>query len=288
MVVKGLLLAGVAAVCAVSVDRGPDPGGAEAGPARAVADGDVPTQEQFLALARTDPVAFFEACSRRYQRDVHGFRAVLHKQERVKGVLHPPEVVRVAVRETPFAVRMVWEAGVRDDVGGTVYAAGENAGRMIVWRPTKLIKFFPVNPKEGVAVAASRYCITDSSLSHASYRSFKLSSAARARGTLAVEFLGVRPVPETGGRTCILLRRTCTPDEVDNFALDDRTVRDPSTDPADAVHTVLIAVDAETWLQIGTVLTRADGQLVGSYHFRDVELNPAFPAGTFTPDGFTK
>jgi hypothetical protein len=290
MLVKGVLLVGVATVCALAAPRGPDPAATDTTDPtqRVTAEGALPTQEQFLALTHTDATAMFEACVRRFKREVHGFRAELHKQERVNGILHPPEVVHVSVREDPFAVRLIWDSGVRNDVGGTVYSAGENRGNMIIWRPTKFIKFAPLNPKEGLAVTASRYAITDSSLSHAMYRSYLKCVDAKARGTLRFECLGVRPVPEVGGRTCAVIRRFCTPDEIDNFSLDDRAVRDPATAPADAIHVVTVYIDVERWLQIGSVLTRADGELVGSYFFRDVELNPAFPAGTFTADGFKK
>jgi hypothetical protein len=288
MVVKGVLFAGVATVCALSSPRGIQPVATPPETAITLADGALPTQEQFLALARTNPPALFEACVRRYKKEVRGFTAEMHKQERLKGVLQPPEVVRVAVREDPFAVRMIWVSGARDDVGGSVYAAGENGGLMTVWRPTKFIKFVPVSPKEGLAATASRYTIVDSSLVHAMYRSFLKNTDAKARGTLRFECLGVKEVPETGGRSCVILRRYCTPDEVDNFSLDDRTVRDPAADPAHAIHEVTVYIDVDRWLQIGSVLKRADGEVVGSYFFRNVELNPSFPGKTFTPDGFAK
>jgi hypothetical protein len=160
---------------------------------------------------------------------------------------------------------------------------------MIVWRPEALIlKTLPVKPKEDLPRSASRYCVTDSSLSHSMYRSFMKWSYCKDRNTLSCDFLGVRAVPELGGRNCIVLRRTCNPDELDNFCLDDPTVRDPATDPAQAIHEVTLYIDVATWLQVGSVLKRADGELVGSYFFRDVELNPTFPPGTFTPDGFKK
>jgi hypothetical protein len=291
MVVKGLLFAGVAAVCALAVPRGPEPATAvTADPTdRVTLDGHLPAPDQFLRLAQSDPVAMFEACVRRYKQEVRGFKAVLHKQERLKDKLCPPEVVRVAVREDPFAVQMIWDEGVRSDVAGTVYAAGENGGLMTVWRPSALIlKTVPVNPRSDVATTASRYCVTDSSLSHAMYRSLMKWADAKARGELHYEFQGIKPVPEVGGRTCIVLHRTCVPDELDNFALDDQSVRNPGSDPAHAIHEITYFIDAQTWQQIGTLLKRADGQLVGSYFFRDVALNPSFPAGTFTSDGFKR
>ena len=43
-------------------------------------------------------------------------------------------------------------------------------------------------------------------------------------------------------------------------------------------------IDTERWLQVGTELRRGD-VLIGSYYYRDLELNPAFPPGTFTMPG---
>ncbi|HEY2786840.1 MAG TPA: hypothetical protein VGJ05_17905, partial [Fimbriiglobus sp.] len=109
MVVKGLLLSGVAAVCALAAPRGPEsaPPVATDPTSRVAREGRLPSPKEFLDLARNDPSGLLESCVRRYKQEVRGFRAVLHKQERVNGKLYPPEIVRVAIREEPFSVRMI-------------------------------------------------------------------------------------------------------------------------------------------------------------------------------------
>ena len=57
----------------------------------------------------------------------------------------------------------------------------------------------------------------------------------------------------------------------------------PSEKPQDAFSSVKVMIDAETWLQLGSELRRADGELVGMYYFRDVELNPTFGPDQFNP-----
>src|SRR5215471_12462260 len=94
----------------------------------------LPTQEEFEALAKSDPVKLLEVCLTRYQREVKGgITATLVKRERVHGDPKPPkdppeEAIRLAVRkdvpsgdEKPHPqVRMVWEFGARKRLIGTI------------------------------------------------------------------------------------------------------------------------------------------------------------------------
>jgi outer membrane lipoprotein-sorting protein len=50
----------------------------------------------------------------------------------------------------------------------------------------------------------------------------------------------------------------------------------------DGVTELIIYVDTETLLQVGTVLKGADGQLIAEYYFRDIRLNPQFRPNQFT------
>lgn len=42
------------------------------------------------------------------------------------------------------------------------------------------------------------------------------------------------------------------------------------------------SLDKETWLQTSSILKGKDGQLLGQFFFRQVQLNPVFPPDTFT------
>jgi outer membrane lipoprotein-sorting protein len=77
----------------------------------------------------------------------------------------------------------------------------------------------------------------------------------------------VKRIPEVGDRDCYVLHRICAKPELDG------------------VKDVTIYVDAETWLQVGSVLKDDKGLLIGSYYFRDIKLNPEFKKDQFTPAG---
>ena len=109
----------------------------------------------------------------------------------------------------------------------------------------------------------SRYHIRESGLVVSIERTWRVWRRSQQLGRLNVQYLGVQPVAEVGGRPCHILVRTCDPPE------------------EDGVVTVWLAYDAESWLQVGSRLTAGE-RLIGSYYFRDVRLNPAFPPDQFT------
>ncbi|MBX9579259.1 MAG: hypothetical protein K2X87_03040 [Gemmataceae bacterium] len=226
-----------------------------------------------------------------------GFRAVIHKRERIGGTLHPAERVRVAVRNDPPAVSMIWEAGARKDIVGSTpvaalypYTDGKTPPKadpaaMAAWRPDAWLesgKWKHVEVKGDLARAAARYCITDSGFEPAMLRTHAAWKRAKERGDPTPSYLGLKPADELGGRACHVIRRTCPHTEADSFALDEERPTDPKRVARDGFDQVTIFVDAETWLQVGTELKKANGELVGEYYFGNVELFPdAVPAEPF-------
>jgi hypothetical protein len=261
--------------------------------------GDPPqAPDTFAELAKTDPVGMLASCLTRYQQDAKGFTALLAKRERILGKLHDPELVRVAVwgdvpdadGTTHVRVRMVWDQGARKDplgnaIRGSLYVEGEHKGQMLIHRPNAyLMKEMHVDPKVALARDSSRYCITDAGIYRGMLRTYTAWKKRKDEGGLKAEYLGRRAVEEVGGRECHVVKRTCKSPEVDSFALDEQPATDPKVVERDGFTEVTLYVDAERQLQLGTVLRRADGELVGEYYFRDVRLVPGdFPPDTFTP-----
>lgn len=244
-------------------------------------------------LAAADPVALLAECRRKFRAEVRGYRATLHKQERTGGALHPPEVVEVAVREEPYAILMRWTAGARGPLGtpieAALFVAGANAGRMTVWRPTA--RFAPLrqlslDPADDGARAASRYAISEAGIGHALDRTHQAWAAAKQAGTLRTEFLGRRLVPEVGAE-CLVVRRTGDTPQLDPFRADEPG-GDPARRPADAFTSVTVMLDPATGAQLGSELRRADGELVGAYHFRGLVPNPMFPPDQFTANALRR
>lgn len=271
-----------AAVCAAAAPTGPpfDPPPA---PESADPGGRLPTPDEFVTLLECDPAAALDAAARRAKAEAGEFTAVMRKQERLAGTVGPVELVRVAFRQSPLAVFMVWEQGatkLRSPVR-TLYVRGENGGKTKA--KLKLGLTLDVSPDDASAKAASRYCIEDFGFGVAARRTATAWAHAKSRGQLQVKYRGVEKFAECGDVPCHVLERTCDPPDVDNYRADDATARDPAKSPQEAFVRVTVLLNAATWLQVGSVLSHADGGLVGSYHFRDVNLKPHFDPKQFTP-----
>jgi len=249
--------------------------------------GPLPANEQFAELARTDPIAALDASLRRYREQVHGYRAVLHKQERIGGKLYEQEGIRIAFRESPFSVLMLWDNGARraglGTVRGSLYVKGQHDGDMIGWRPDAFLKKTTVSTRESRARDASRFSIEEFGLYHGALRTYRAWTAARDSGAWNCKYIETKAIPELDGHVCHVIQRICEPDEFDAFLTGEKPPVAPAT-TADSFHTITIMLDAETWLQTGAILERANRELVASYFFRDVQLNPTFPADQFTKE----
>ena len=239
----------------------------------------LPSPSEFDRLPEANPIAAVDAAIRRYQAEVSGFQATFHKRERIGGQLRDQEVIRVSFRNEPFSVLMKWEQG-----GGmadaTLYVTGENAGQMQV-KLAKIGFVKSVDPRSGTPRASARYTIEEFGLVESMKRTRREWTDAKAAGQFQVEYLGRKAIPELGGRECHVIKRTCPTDEIDAYASGEPDVV-TDKNRADSFRTVTIYLDCESWFQVGSVLNRADGELVGSYFFRDLKLNPAFEKGTFT------
>lgn len=246
----------------------PEPARRETPPLPEVADrgGRLPDGPAMERLARTDPVAVLENCLRRYAREVKGYQAALLKQERIGGKLQRGEVIDVLFREGPFSVRLDWREGARL-ARRTLYVRGENNDRLLVL-PTILPGLLGVverDPRGPEARRSGRYPLTEFGMKIGTQRVLAGWEEARKQGSLHVEYLGESRVREAGDRPCWVLRRT-------GYARADD----------EGIAELTVYVDRESWLQVGSVLRGADGQVIGSYFFRDVRLNPPFRDDDFT------
>jgi hypothetical protein len=224
----------------------------------------LPSAAEMESLARTHPVAFLRACLSRYRREVHGYICILDKQERLNGKLGPVETINVGFREEPFSALLLWQTPPAGMADRALYVAGQNGGKALA-RGKFLHMINPCEPYSAAAMSASRYALPEFGMAKGTERSLAAWERAAKQGKLKVEYLGIRPAAEAGGVPCYVLRRTCdTPEE-------------------DGVVTVEVNIDAANWLQVGNVLTAAGGDRIAAYYFRNVALNPNFPANQFEP-----
>ena len=272
----------------------------------------LPPADEFEELAKNDPVAMLKECVIRYQREVkNGLRATLVKAERIQG--QPPsgkepqeEVIRLCIRgdvrdsvthKSTVEVLMKWESGAKSileaKITGALYSEKPGPdftdGKVITWRPEALaFKTYAVMVNGTLAEGQARYCLRDGGLYGGMLRTFDAWKHRKEAGTLQIEYLEKRVVPQVGNRLCYIVKRICPTPEVDAFELGGTAKTDPDSIAKEGFATVTVMIDAERWLQVGTELRRANGELLASYYFRDVELNPTFPPDTFTQTGLKK
>jgi hypothetical protein len=226
----------------------------------------LPDEQTLRSQAQADPIAFLESCLRRYLRDVKGYTCLLAKRECIAGHLMEPELVEVAFREQPHSVLMHWVKGARR-VETVLYVEGENQGQALIqlkW-PLSLVGLVQRDPEGQDARDNGRYPLSYFGLRYGTERVLGTWYRARRRGSLHVTYLGTQAVPQLGGRACHVLHRSGYDWPED-----------------DGITDLVMYIDCETWLQVGTVLHGASGELIAEYFLRDVKLNPRFPAGTFT------
>jgi hypothetical protein len=250
----------------------PEPAAAAAAAAADTAAA-LPDQAALERLVRTDPIAFMRACIRRYDREVKGYRCTFAKQERIGGKLQRSEIIDVSFRENPFSVLFVWREGARLATK-VLFVKGQNDNQLVVrpagWRG-RLVSTVLRDPLGADAKESSRYPMTEFGMREGMLKALAAWGAAQKEGSLKYEYRGKRKIAEAGDRECFILRRSGyrVPEE-------------------DGITEATLYYDVETWLQVGSTVKGAEGQLIGDYWFRDIVLNPTFAPGTFTREGLAK
>lgn len=225
----------------------------------------LPDNAAMEQLAKDDPIAFLENCLRRYKRDVKGYRLTLQKQERIDGKMQKKEVIDVCFREEPHSVYFRWQEGARR-AERVLFVAGENNNKMLAL-PAGIAKLAGVVERDvdgDDARKSGRYTLDEFGIMKGELRTLDSWIEARKNRALHIEFLGTVKVKEADDRECWKLRRS--------------KYQKPE---ADGVAELIIFVDKETWLQVGSVLKDKNGEVIGEYYFRDVKLNPEFGDNQF-------
>jgi hypothetical protein len=225
-----------------------------------------PDPKKKSILPEPDVVTFLEKCLERYDKEVKGYTTKLYKQERVHGKLLPHELVYAEFKENPHSVYMKWLEGAGDALAA-VYVKGENNDKLLA-KP----KIFPLitwteDPRGEKAKRNGRYTIDEFGIKIGTQRVLRTWSKKKAEGKLQVECEGIFKVERAGNRECYKIHRTGFehPEE-------------------DGVFDVVIYIDTETWLQVGSTLRDQKGQLIADYYFSDIRLNPDFPPNHFSRD----
>jgi hypothetical protein len=235
-----------------------------------VADqGPLPDAAAMERLARTDRIAFLENCLRYYNHKVLGYHLIMQKQERLGGHLMPREIIEVFFKDKPHSVFLSWLEGARK-ADRALYVEGDNNGQMLARPAGSLLRRImgDVVARDVAgddARQSGRFTLDKYGLKKGTERYLASWKDARANGELRVEYLGKEVIAQAGDRLCHRFHRSCVKPE------------------NDGVMEQTLFIDAETWLQAGSIIRGARGELIGEYYFRNIELNP-----TFKPDQFQR
>lgn len=227
-------------------------------------------------LARRDPLAYLESCLTNYQKSVQDYACIFEKQEQINGRLLDPQTVEVRFRENPYSVDMTFVENVRE-CKRALYVAGawnDSDGRPLVWAKPGGAILRAIVPKVQQPVhgpraqAASRRTIDEFGFCRTLQVILKYSRKAQAAGVLDLQFIGEGEIDDRP--TFIFERRL--PYNGDESQYPDRLL--------------VLHIDRE-WRVPTAVFSYADDagkELLGSYVFSDVRLNPGYTAADFDPD----
>lgn len=232
----------------------------------------VTAQNDQEVLLRRDPIAFLEQVLARMEQEVTSYRVLLIKQERLAGKLEGIEQIDCWFQRKPLRVRMDWKQGARL-ARRTLYVEGEHEGQMLVqpagWRA--LAGIVQRDPEGPEARKTARYPITEFGIEAGSRRTLRAWKAARDRGELHFQYMGTKAIPELDDQICWVLQR------------EERAGVD-----AEGITSSTFYFETTRGLQLGSVLRDAEGQLVGRYYFRNLELHPTFSEEIFTRQGLRR
>jgi hypothetical protein len=195
--------------------------------------------------------------------EIRDYLAVLHRQERVRGELQAPEVIRLKFRK-PFQVYMKWlgEAHAGREL---LYAEGWNGNRLMA-HEGGVLGFITLNldPNGALALRHSRHPVTDTGIGRMLEVVSESLQRAVAAGELAVGGLSTHTVY---GRRC---RR-----------LEGRLPADPAK--GYYAPRVVMDFDLESKLPLRIEIYDAEDRLMEQYGYEDLQVNVGLSELDFDP-----
>ena len=235
---------------------------------------DAAAKTRLIEFARRNPSGLLRLARERCQRETGDFRCLLEKQERISGALKPIEVIQVCYRADPLSVFMTWRRGANQakralfidsqefvDGDGQRLARVEPAGVLL----RLIVSDVMVPIHDARARKASRRAIDEFGFRSTFDILEHVNDLAAARNELDFRYEGEGAVD--GRATVILVRRL------------------PYTGPGGRYPDakLILQLDQESLLPTAIYsYTDPEGrELLGSYVFAQVNLNPGFGESDF-------
>jgi hypothetical protein len=221
-------------------------------------------QERMIVL---DPTAFLEKCLQHYDATVQNYSCTFMKHEKKittkSGVYkRGEETIAVCFKQQPFSVYFNWLKGGDSVPRKTLFVAGENENKLVI--PV----FGLQDPQGQLARTRSRYPITQFGmrfgLQHI-LNSWRGTLEAKPPIGLAIKYLGKQ-----------------TPPDDDQLCYKIESIRDEPEPPDGCVRAVTY-ISLKDLLLVRTEMYDRKGDLIASYHFKDLHLNRDFDTDQFQP-----
>lgn len=236
----------------------------------------VSTIPNYDDLAQRDPMAFLQFCWDEYKKNVTDYRCTFTKHERIMGQLQPEQIADVRFREAPFSVDMTFTKNIGEckralyvadkwlDDEGNQQAWAKPGGAIVRLLISKILQ--PIHGPR--AQKASRRTIDQFGFGKSFELIIHYSKKAQAEDALTLRYAGVG---EVEGRPTYKFERILPYDG------DEANYPD---------HLLVFHIDREMLLPVACYAysDQAGNDLLGSYVYTDVVLNPGYVADDFDPD----
>lgn len=214
----------------------------------------------------TDPQELILSTRESYSL-IDDYTATFIKQERVNGRLKPVETVFMKFQK-PFKVYMKWVEGAKEGQE-ILYVEGKNGGKVLAHPGfggflggmlTMILPTFAISPDGPTAMKDNLHPVTDAGIGNMIENIISNNAKARTNDDLHLYYRGESSVD---GRMAFLVERILPQEE------------------GYPAHRAQLFIDKEYRLPIMMVLHDWSDELIGSYEFRDLVLNPGLAPEEF-------
>lgn len=236
----------------------------------------LPETANYEDFAKRDPLGFLRFCWDRYKTNVQDYRCTFTKRERINGEYMPEQIADVRFRESPFSVDMTFTKNI-GECARALYVADkwvDDEGNQQAWaKPggaiVRLLISKILQPIHGArAQNASRRTIDQFGFGKSFELIIRYSAKAQAENALTLNYTGEGSV---GDRPTYQFERLLPYDgNEDNYP--DRLL--------------VFHIDQESLLPVACYAysDKEGNDLLGSYIYTDVKLNPGYSPEDFDPD----
>ncbi len=236
----------------------------------------LPETAEYEDFAKRDPLGFLRFCWDRYKTNVQDYRCTFTKRERIGGEYKPEQIADVRFRENPFSVDMTFTKNI-GECARALYVADkwvDDEGNQQAWaKPggaiVRLLISKILQPIHGArAQKASRRTIDQFGFGKSFELIIHYSVKAQSENALSLKYAGEGSVD---GRPTYQFERLLPYDG----------------DEANYPDNLLVFhIDRETLLPVACYAysDKEGNDLLGSYIYTDVKLNPGYSPEDFDPD----